>query len=272
MLSQRTKILLFWLILCLTAFVAERLLSKKIENPNEVQKKAEPPPFSYDPSACPSGDGEYVYFAFRNTVLRFYYKQSIDIRDAPDEMKAGDPLPLSSKAPEGCYEHPIQAVGIKLTYWDEALIRKRDPSLLKGRPNQLGYYRNTGDKIQYERNGEQMFDRLKKNKNFTCEKMDWHFTTCYSPNFPGPKSERDGYYKMDESVYTTPYGFPFVVHCWDGNRCEVKYKIADELNVSYSFSPKNIPLSAIVDVDKEIRLKTSQAIIANYQWGQRVHP
>ncbi|WP_146193408.1 hypothetical protein [Corticimicrobacter populi] len=97
---------------------------------------------------------------------------------------------------------------------------------------------------------------------------------CFSDRNAEASSGLDeiGLYRVDPSIYSTPFGQDFIVNCIPsasrrGIYCSVSYKLYSTVNILYRFFTHKISLENIIEYDGMLRNNFSEIVVSNYEWG-----
>jgi hypothetical protein len=78
---------------------------------------------------------------------------------------------------------------------------------------------------------------------------------------------------VDSRHYTGPFGQPLAVLCnpnmsadADDYSCELSYRLDQDVILWYDFRTSLIPLSGLIDFDRELRRRIAEAEVPNYGW------
>jgi hypothetical protein len=221
----------------------------------------------YDTSKCSTDPHEMVYFAVGRRVFRQPIHNISRLQGYSTQLRARANLPHPPKPsePEGCPDHPIQAMGYYLRYFS-AMPEDGDKIL----------YANA-DKVPLEvinalTPGLNPVDA--KTFDLICSKYNLKDTSI--PGFMGcsRSSECDHGASYQANDYPLPLGQTMTLNCTlplhycedTPGLCSVSYKLFSDLSVWYKFKTANVPIKDALDYDRELQRRIKAAEVAHYPW------
>ncbi|MBV8835251.1 MAG: hypothetical protein JO000_01820 [Alphaproteobacteria bacterium] len=224
---------------------------------------------AYSAAACQHKAGDMLYVAVGRHVFRQPAGNLEYVHGVSLETAAGLPIPPRLSDPEGCPDHPLRGVGFKFAPFAD--VESREPRNADiGIAIQLIEIDFSSWWDTYERyalaggNGCGPHDRIGP------EAVPGMIVCWSTTNGPVRASFAA---IVDSQSYRAPHERPLAVLCnsdqssqGDDYLCEISYRLDGNVGVWYEFSLSLIPLSGIIDFDKELRRRLAAAEIADYGW------
>lgn len=230
----------------------------------------------FDLAKCPSADGK-LYIALGNTVLAVDDVGTMVLDPVPLKQRLVPPDPTQSV---GCRGNPEQTFSYSFAFYID----------VGGHDGQAG--------LQSMRSRMELLQLIVIRG---ANKTSWSGEIPPSPSFcekatireelpngliacrrkpdnddSDPVEDWVAQYVAKPEIYTTPLGRPFAVHCVAGiftspiGDCYVGYILQPGLGVTYRFKPYQgasiIPISRVIDVDRELRDAIRHVIVKDYEW------
>lgn len=232
-------------------------------------------PVAYDPSKCKQDAEGMVYFAAGRTVFRIPYEEPLSIRGMGAEERAQLPKRPDPSEPEGCPDNPIWGRGFSLPFRYKENAKDANDVGFNMRAKQLSIIASSPRNFGLQSVSEASFDSIKKLYS-TCAEVIEGFIGCRMPSedkkFMGDM-ELAAYQTLPD-IYSTPLGGKLTVACDEpyasqnsGRDCNVDYKYYEDLNISYEFYRKDLPITKLLDYDSALRRYIDKIQVKDYQWA-----
>jgi hypothetical protein len=219
---------------------------------------------AYDPDKCISDSQGQVYITLYGAVFAFPVRQPLYVGAVPPEHDKLVPPPLDPAEPTGCPGHPREAsLFTSPHHYPYLKARLNEP--WTGRLKLLNFTAAPPGALQQQREAEADFDRFCAETGVVRNEPAG-FDQCYSESRldKSGRGPRDLIYRAHGGYYKSPFGRPFQIVCVHYGSvhlsgCTVIYKIYETVYLQYKFSTPSIPLENIVDLDKTIRARLTEA-------------
>jgi hypothetical protein len=218
--------------------------------------------------------------------LRYVHGLSLD-------TAAGLPIPPRRAEPEGCPDHPLRGVGFKFGPFSDVnnpgtaetaiggLVQLIEIDPASSWDTHERYSLSNpgscpaGDRGASEMTPGEMTHGEVTTGEMTFGEMTPGLTVCWSAAAgSADRGKRSPFVALvDSRHYTGPLGQPLAVLCnpnmsadADDYSCELSYRIDRDVILWYDFRTSLIPLSGLIDFDRELRRRIAQAEVPDYGW------
>lgn len=229
----------------------------------------------YNPANCKNNAEGMVYFAVWDVVFRVPYKDLISIRGISDNSRLSLPKRVDQSEQEGCPGNPLWGKGFLVVYRHQDLGVGKASEQLGANVVNLHIIASDRNRFGLQRVNEIGFERIRE----TYESCDESIVGLVSCRKPGGEEDSIGdmevtAYQTKPKYYSTPLGEKLTVLCSGpyvssvkGRACRVDYKIQENINVSYEFYRKDIPMSNFLKFDRGLRSYIDAAKVEKYIWA-----
>ena len=225
-------------------------------------------------SPCSNDPQRMVYVAVGRHVYRQPAENLRYVHGISLETAAGLPIPPRRAEPEGCPDHPLRGMGFKFAPFSDVATAGSAGANTGGLVQliEIDPYSWWDTHERYALGGAGVCrtgDRAETAPNMTiCRPV-----AARSADAAGHSSFAA---LIDSRYYAGPLDQPLAILCdsagsrraddADDHVCEISYRLERNVGVWYQFETSLIPLSHIVDFDRELRRRIAQAEIADYGW------
>ncbi|MDE8741025.1 hypothetical protein PZA20_04245 [Pectobacterium polaris] len=228
--------------------------------------------FTFDPQKCQAPDPEgKAYVALRDTVFHISIDQLSILHDPV--LRDGEtlPLPPDPSEPLGCKGNPLSQQSLLFSRNFNGKLGDR-PDWPKAWPLQkFQLFSSTPD--HWGLRWHMLYDKMCETRPKQTGLVP-NMTAClYEKNPERPDRydvEEAGSWLIDPEVYSAPFNQRFAIFCGfaisGGADCKVDYKIFPSVNLHYAFTPKELPLTEVINFDKHLRTELEQSVVKNYPW------
>lgn len=228
---------------------------------------------SYDPAKCKANAMGMVYFSVWDTVFKVPYKDLVSIRGMGAESRSKLPKRRDQAEQEGCPDNPLWGKGFLVLY------RDKDATESNGVDGEhvvsLHIIASSREGFGLQRVNESGFENIRKDYR-DCDELVAGLISCRKPGTD--ESSRDDMeisgYQTKPEFYATPLGGKLTALCIEpyaspsrGRGCRVDYKIQEDINVSYVFYRRDVPISRFLAFDHGLRSYLDAARVKNYIWA-----
>ena len=228
----------------------------------------------YDPSQCATDPEGTVTIALGRIVLRVPMDELSSIGDLPPHERAIAPVPPDPSQPEGCPDHPMVGRSFYFQYLLDAVQENQPPhEPFPRRIDRLLLISVTQDYWGMQPFWEHRFERVCINHQLRSV-VENGFVVCRvrSSRIGTPPEHWPFYVQAPLDVYAAPFGQPFTVGCIRGSipgthQCNVDYKLYGTLNLTYRFEPGRLPITDLIDFDRELRAWVESMRVQDFVWA-----
>lgn len=247
-----------------------------VENASAEDKNNEfSTPVTYNPSECKRDAEGMVYFAAWRHVFRVPYEEPLSIRGMGAEERAKLPKRPDPSEPEGCPDNPIWGGSFSLPFRYEDASKSAGDTEFSMKTKRLMIVASYPENFGLQPLNESSFERIKRLYS-TCDEVVEGLVGCRMPSedkkFMG--NMELSAYQTDPEVYGTPFGGKLTVACnepyaseFHGRDCDVDYKYYQDLNVSYEFYRRDLPIKRLLDYDRALRDYIEKIQVKDYPWA-----
>jgi hypothetical protein len=190
------------------------------------------------------------------------------------EERAKLPKRPDPSEPEGCPDNPIMGGDYSISFSYKDSVNKFQDVEFNVRAKRLSIVASSPKNFGIQSVNEASFESIKNFYNACAEVLEG-FIGCRMPSedkkFMG-NMELAAYQTLPE-IYSTPLGGKLTVACdepyaseYAGRDCDVDYKYYEDLNISYEFYRKDLPIIKLLDYDRALRSYIDKIQVKNYQW------
>jgi hypothetical protein len=227
----------------------------------------------YDSAKCSTSPEGMIYVAAGRHVYQQPFENLKYVHGVSRETTAGLPVPPRPSQPGGCPDHPLRGMGFKFGPFSDVAHPDAAETAISGFIQLIEI-----DPSSWWDTHE----RYSLSRSNSCAAAGWRgtgstpgLTVCWSAA-AGPADRRDRspfVAIVDPQHYTGPLGQPLAIFCnpnmsADANdyACEMSYRLDRDLGVWYEFRTSLIPLSGVIDFDRELRRRIAEAEVSDYWW------
>jgi hypothetical protein len=228
---------------------------------------------AYASSKCSSNPHGMIYVAAGRHVYHLPFENLRYVHGVSFETAARLPVPPRPSEPNGCPDHPLRGIGFKFSPFSD--VTHPAPA-----ETEIGGFVQL---VEIDPSSSwDTYERYALSNPDTCAAGDWSATgTTPGLTMCWPAAARSADRSIrfpfaaivDPQRYAGPLGQPLAILCSpnrsagaDDYACEISYRLDQDLIVWYDFRTSFIPLSGLIDFDRELRRRIAEAEIPDYGW------
>lgn len=222
-------------------------------------------------SPCANNPQRMIYVALGRHVYRQPAENLKYVHGISLETAAGLPIPPRRAEPEGCPDHPLRGIAFKFGPFSDIAA----PGIAEAGTGGLVQLIEIDPYSWWDTHERYALGGAGVCRTGDRSEMAPNMTICrpVGPRSAGPSGHSSFAAIIDSRYYAGPLDQPLAVLCSSGSSnhaddqvCEISYRLERNVGVWYQFETSLIPLSHIVDFDRELRRRIAQAEIADYGW------
>jgi hypothetical protein len=222
----------------------------------------------YNSAKCSGNPGGMIYVAAGRHVFHQPFDNLRYVHGMSPEMAAGLPVPPRPSEPGGCPDHPLRGIGFKFSPFSDVADPERAATATGGSVQIIDI-----DPSSWWDTHE-VYSLSNAGACGTRSEVAPGLTACRPAAASPPDRKHSAFVALvDPRQHAGPLGQPLAILCkpdspnqTENHLCEVSYRLDQDVGVWYHFQTSVLPLSGLIDFDRELRRRISEAEVADYWW------
>ena len=227
----------------------------------------------YNSAKCASNPDGMIYVAAGRHVYHQPFENLRYVHGVSLETAAGLPMPPRPWQPKGCPDHPLRGMGFKFGPFSDVANPEAAETAIGGLVQLIeidpSSWWDTHERYSLSNSGSCAAEPSRGTE------MAPGLTVCR----PAAAISADRRSRLRLSRLSIPGTIPVrSVNPWrslcnpnmsadaDDYVCEISYRLDQDLGVWYEFRTSLIPLSGLIDFDRELRRRIAEAEVSDYWW------
>jgi hypothetical protein len=227
----------------------------------------------YNSAKCSENPGGMIYVAAGHHVYHQPFENLRYVHSVSLETAAGLPVAPRPSQPRGCPDHPLRGMGFKFGPFSD-VTKPGVAETAIGALVQLIEVDPAAWWDTYERHSLSRANACAAEHATGIETAPG-LTVCRPA--AATSSGRPGRLPLvaivDSRHHAGPLGQPLAILCSpntsagaDDHVCEMSYRLDTDVGVWYEFHTSVMPLSGVIDFDRELRRRIAEAEVSDYWW------